>query len=320
MRHPHIRIVAAGLSCVSVLIAHSACSQTYPVKSVRVLVSPAGGGNDFVARVIGPGLSATLGQQVVIDNRPTRTLPDVMTKSAPDGYTLMIMSAGLWLFPFMAKVDYDMTRDFAPISLAVKSPNVLVVHPSLPVKSAKELIALAKARPGQINYSVGGLGGMSHLSVELFKTMAGINMTMVNYRSGSQETADLVGGQVQLAFNPAGSASGYVKSGRLRGVAVTTAEPSALFPNLPTVAASGLPGYEAVSTYGVFAPAKTPEVIIRRINQDVVRFVNLPEARERLAAGGTEPAGTTPEAFAAVIKSDMAKWGKVIRDAGIRDE
>ena len=245
---------------------------------------------------------------------------DAIQKSAPDGYTLLIMSGGLWLFPFMASVNYDMNRDFVPISLVVKSPNVLVVHPSLPAKSVKELIAIARARPGQLNYSVGGLGGMSHLSVELFKKMAGVDMVMVNYKSGSQEIADLIGGQVQLAFNPAGSAAPHVKSGKLRGLAVTTAEPSALFPGLPTIAASGLPGYEAVSTYGVFAPAKTPEAIIRRINQEVVRFVNTAEARERFLNGATEPVGSTPDAFAASIKSDMSKWGKMIQDAGIRDE
>jgi tripartite-type tricarboxylate transporter receptor subunit TctC len=302
------------------LPAAQAPAQNYPNKPIHMLVSPVGGGNDFVARIIAPGISAPLGQQIVIENRPTRALPDGMMKAAPDGYMLMVMSAGLWLFPFMANVNYDMNRDFTPITLAVKSPNVLVVHPSLPVKNVKDLIALARSRPGQINYSVGGLGGMSHLSVELFKQMAGLNMTMVNYRSGSQEIADLIGGQVQLAFNPAGSASPHVKSGRLRGVAVTTAERSTLFPELPTIAASGLPGYEAVSTYGVFGPAKTPDAIVRRINQEVVRYISTPEAKERLASGGTEPAGTTPEAFAAVIKSDMAKWGKMIKDAGIRDE
>ena len=295
-------------------------SQTYPTKPIRVLTSAVGGGNDFVARLIAPGISAPLGQQVIIDNRPTRTLPDAMMKAAPDGYTLLIMSAGLWLFPFMANANYDMARDFAPITLAVKSPNVLVVHPSLPTKSVKELIALAKAKPGQLTYSVGGLGGMSHLSVELFKIMAGVNMVMVNYKSGAQEIADLIGGQVQLAFNPAGSASPHVKSGKLRGVAVTTAEPSALFPGLPTIAASGLPGYAAVSTYGVFAPSKTPDAIIKRINQEVVRFVNTPEAKERFLNGATEPVGSTPEAFAASIKSDQNKWGKIIQDAGVRDE
>ena len=307
-------MIPVALAVPAVDLVHS---QSYPNKPIRVLVSPVGGGNDFVARLIAPGISAPLGQQVVIDNRPTRTLPDAMMKSPPDGYTLMIMSGGLWLFPLMAEVNYDMARDFAPITLAVKSPNVLVVHPSLPVRSVKELIALAKARPGQLNYSVGGLGGMSHLSVELFKTMAGVNMVLVNYKSGSQEIADLIGGQVQLAFNPGGSAAPHVKSGKLRALAVTTAEPSALFPGLPTIAASGLPGYEATSTYGVFAPARTPEAIIKRVNQEVVRFVHTPEAKERFLNGGTEPAGSSPEAFAALIKSDMIKWGKVMRDAGI---
>ncbi len=319
MKLPLARAVSM-LTPFTLLLAVHAPAQNYPSKPIRLLTSPTGGGNDFVARVIAPGISGPLGQQIIIDNRPTRALPDGITKAAPDGYTLMIMSAGLWLFPFMANVNYDMNRDFTPITLAVKSPNVLVVHPSLPVKNVRDLIALAKAHPGQINYSVGGLGGMSHLSVELFKQMAGVTMTMVNYRSGSQEIADLIGGQVQLAFNPAGSASPHVKSGRLRGVAVTTAEPSALFPNLPTIAASGVPGYEAVSTYGFFGPAKTPDAIVRRINQEVVRYVNTGEAKERLLNGGTEPAGTTPEAFAGVIKSDQAKWGKMIKDAGIRDE
>jgi tripartite-type tricarboxylate transporter receptor subunit TctC len=310
-------IIPATLAVLTVSPVHS---QSYPSKPIRLLTSPVGGGNDFVARLVAPGISATLGQQVVIENRPTRALPDGIIKSSPDGYTLLIMSGGLWLFPFMANVNYDMARDFAPITLAVKSPNVLVVHPSLPAKSVKELIALAKARPGQLNYSVGGLGGMSHLSVEQFKLMADINMVLVNYKSGAQEITDLISGQVQLAFNPAGSAAPHIKSGKLRALAVTTAEPSALFPDLPTISASGLPGYAAVSTYGVFAPAKTPDAILNRINQEVVRFVHTPEARARFLNGGTEPVGSTPEAFAASIKSDMNKWGKMIKDAGIRDE
>jgi len=309
-----ILVIVAGLA------VNPGLGQNYPSKPIRMLTSPVGGGNDFVARVIAPGISGPLGQQVIIDNRPNRAVPDGMQKSAPDGYTVMLMSGGLWLFPFMANVNYDMARDFAPISLAASAPNVVVVHPSLPVRSVKDLIALAKAKPGQLNYSVGGLGGMSHLSVELFKIMSGINMVLVNYKSGSQEIADLVGGQVQLAFNPAASASPHVKSGKLRGLAVTTSEPSALFPGLPTIAASGLPGYEAMSTYGVLAPAKTPEAIIKRINQEVVRFVNTPEAKERFLNGATEPIGSSPEVFAAFIRSDMSKWGKIIKDSGIRDE
>ena len=317
---PLLRAASTILFGLTVLGIEAVSGQTYPSKPVRIVTAGVGGGNDVISRVMASGLSGPLGQQVLVDNRPTRVLPDVVAKSPPDGYTLMLFSGGLWLLPFMANVNYDPVKDFAPITLVARSPLVVVVHPSLPVKSIKELIALAKARPGQLNFSTGGSGSSSHLAPELFKHMTGVNMVRIPYKSGSAELNDLLGGQVQLSFGTAGTVAPHVKSGRLRALAVTSPRPSALFPGFPTVAASGLSGYEFGSIYGMFTPAKTPEAVIRRVHQESARFLNTTDAKEKLLSTGVEAVGSSPEEFAAVIKSEMARMGKVIKDAGIRDE
>jgi tripartite-type tricarboxylate transporter receptor subunit TctC len=216
-------------------------------------------------------------------------------------------------------VAYDPVRDFAPVALVARAPYVLVVHPSVTANSVKELIAFAKANPGKLNYSMTSVGGGAHLASELFKAMAGLNIVRISYKTSAQEASDLIAGHVQLAFSDAGTVSPHIKANRLKALGVASAQPSPLVPGVPTVASS-LPGFEANQLIGLFAPAGTPDPIVRRLNQEFVRVVNLPEARERLFSGGVDAVGSSPEEFGAIVKSDMAKMGKVIKDADIRVE
>jgi tripartite-type tricarboxylate transporter receptor subunit TctC len=243
-----------------------------------------------------------------------------VSKAPPDGYTLLIDAASFWIGPLLQETPYDPVKDFAPVTLTDSAPNVLVVNPSLPVKSVKELIALAKARPGELNYGSSSTGSTPHLAAELFNMMAGVKIVRVPFKGSGPAVISLLGGQVQLMFATAGSVAPHVKSGRLRALAVASLQPSALAPGLPTIAASGVPGYEAVAFEGMFAPAKTPVAIIDRLNQEIVRVLNRAEVKERFFNAGVETVGSTPEEFAAAIKSNVAKWGKLIKDAGIRDE
>ena len=298
--------------------ASAGSGQDYPAKPIRIVTAEAGGGGDFAARVIAQGLSGIVGQPVIIDNRPGGAIPaEIVSKAAPDGYTLLILSPLLWTGPLMQKTSYDPVRDFSPVTLAVSSPIILVVHPALPVKSARELIVLAGTEPGKLNYATTGTGTSNHLAAELFKSMGSVNMVRINYKSAAAALNDLIGGRVHLMFATAGSVTPHVKSGRLRALAVTSAQPSASFPELPTVAASGLPGYESGVSYSVFAPAKTPLTIINRLNQEIARVLNLPDVKEKFRASGIDTVGSSPGQLAAAIKSDMAKIGKVIEDAGI---
>jgi tripartite-type tricarboxylate transporter receptor subunit TctC len=241
-----------------------------------------------------------------------------VSAAPPDGYTLLLSSGSLWIAPLMQKTPYDAVRDFTTIALTNMAPNVLVVTPSLPVKSVAELIALAKAKPGALNYSTSAVGGSGHLAAELFNVMAGVNTMHIPYKSAGLALSDLMGGRVQMAFATGGSVAPLVKSGRLKALAVTSLQPSILFPELPTVAASGLPGYESITIHGLFAPAKTPALLINRVNQETVRFLKTPDARERFLNAGVEPVGTSPEEFTAKIKSEIARLQKVIKSAGIR--
>lgn len=302
-----------------VLCATVASGQNYPNKPVRIVTSGVGGGADVVARLLAPGLSGGLGQQVIVDNRGSGVIPgEIVSKAPPDGYTLLLYNNTLWVGPLIQNTPYDAVRDFAPITLTSRAPNILVVHSALPVKSVRQLIALAKARPGELNYASGSTGASNHIAAELFKAMAGVDIVRIPYKSGALESADLISGQVQLMFASA-SMTPHVRSGRLRALAVTSAEPSALFPGLPTIAASGLPGYESGSIYALFAPAGTPAAFIQRLSQESVRVLHTSGSRERYFKAGMETVGSSPEGLAATIKSDIAKLGKVIKDAGIRE-
>ena len=293
--------------------------QSYPSRPIRMITSVPGGGTDFIARLITPGLSENLGQHVIIDNRGLAGV-DVVAKAAPDGYTLLIYGAALFLLPLMrSNVPYDPVRDFSAISQTDRAPTILVVHPSVAANSVKELIALAKARPGALNYGRATAGGPPHLSAELFKSMAGVNITSIPYKGGGPVVIALLGGEVQLMFAAVGSVASHVKAGKLKALAVTSPGPTALFPGLPAVAAT-VPGYEAAAMNGIYAPAGTSAAIINRLNRGIVQALNRLEVKEKVLAAGVEIVGSSPAEFAATVKSEMTKWGKVIKDAGIRDE
>lgn len=295
-------------------------AQSYPDKPIRMLTSEAGGGSDFVARLVAQGLGVQLGRRVVVDNRGMVSA-EIAANAQADGYTLLLYGSPLWLSPFLrAHLPYDPLRDYAPISLVVSTPNVVVVHPSVAAQTIGELVALAKAKPGALNYSSASTGSTQHLAAELFKRMAGVDIVRIPYKGSGPALNAVIAGQVQLMFPSSGSVMQHVKAGRLRALAVTTAQPSALVPGLPTVAESGLPGYESVSPFGVFAPAKTPAAIIALLNRDIVRGLNDADIKSRFSNAGVETVGSTPAELAAMLKSEMAKWGKLIRDANIREE
>jgi tripartite-type tricarboxylate transporter receptor subunit TctC len=300
-----------------VLSANSVFGQDYPNKPVRIVTGSPGSAAEFPVRVIAPVLTNAMGQPFIVDNRPSGVIPgDTVAKSKPDGYTLLMYGGTFWIGPLMEKTPYDPVADFSPVTMVVRSPAVLVTHPSLPVKSVRGLIALARARPGELNYASSAFGASTHLAMELFNSMARVNIVRIPYKGGGAALNALLAGEVQLTFNTGASVTPQLKAGRLKGLAITTAQPSPLFPGLPTVAAT-LPGYEASATYAMFAPVKTPAAIIGRLHQEVVRAINTTDIKEKLLEVGLEIVGSTPEELAAVMKSEMARLGKVIRDAGI---
>ena len=314
-------------SCVTMVCAGSAAAQSttassgqgFPVKPLRIVTNAPGAASDFASRLIAQGLTESLGQQVIVDNRGNLA-GALASKAPPDGYTLVLDGTSFWIGPLLRKTAYDPLRDFSAVALVTSSPNILVVHPSLPVRSVKDLIALATARPGELNYGTGTAGGSPHLAAALFSDMAGVSIVRIPYKGAGLAVNDLISGQVQLMFAIAASVTGHVKSGRLRALAVTGEQPSALFPGLPTVAASGLKGYESVALQGIFAPLKTPAAIIERLNQDIVKYLARADVKEKFFNAGTETVGGTPDQFASKVKSEITRLGKVIRDAGIRDE
>ncbi len=294
-------------------------AQDFPNRLIRIVVASPGGGSDFMARRVAQGISGPLGQTVMVDYRGAGLLSaENVIKSPPDGYTLYVTGSTLWVVPLLRKVPYDVEKDFSPVTLTDQSPGVLAVHPSLPIKSVKELIALAKARPGELTYSSSQAGGSGHLAGEAFKYMASVNILWIPFKAAAMSVTSLVSGEVHLTINDAIVIMPHVKGGRLKGVAVTTLRPSALVPGLPTAAASGLPDYEAVGRTGIWAPAKTPPAIINRLNQDIVRFLNRPDVKESFLDAGTEVVSSTPEEFAALIRSEVARTAKLIKVAGIK--
>ena len=310
---------------LGVLTTFDVAAQNYPLKPVRFVAPyPAGGVNDIVARMLGQRLSSAMGQQWLIENRPGRggsIGTDFVVKSAPDGYTLLHGGMGsLTLAPFLSKVPYDALKDFAPITLTARAPNVVAVHSSLPVKSVKELIAFAKTRPGALSYATSGVGSTPHLTAALFVSMAGISMVHIPYKGGAQATTDLLAGQVPIGFAPIASVLPHVASGRLRGLAVSSLQRSPSLPNMPTVSEAGLAGFEMNPWFGVLAPAGTPAGLIAKLNSELVRILRGPDIVAQFAEQGVESAHSTPGEFAALIRSDLQKWGKVIEEAGIPRE
>ena len=311
----------ASLISIAVTAALSAgvvSGQDYPNKPIRIVTSPAGGGTDIVARIIAKGITGGLGQPVIIDNRSTSLMAEVASKASPDGYTMLAAGGSFAVMPLLQKAPYDPVRDFAPISMLASAPLVMIVHPSLPVKSVKELIALAKAKPGELNYASGASGSSTHVSAALFVSMAGVNIVRIAHKGTTAALTAMLGGQLQLMFGTAGATVPHIKAGRLRALAITSAQPSALFPGMPTVAASGVPGYEYATGYTMLAPAGTPAAIINRLNQEIVRFLNTAEAKERFFNIGIDVVGSSPQKLAAIIKSDMAKMSRIIKESGIK--
>ena len=309
-------IVSAGLM---VLGMGAPSAQDYPNKIIRIVTSAAGGGSDFTSRQIAQRISGPLGQQVIVENRGSGiVLYEFLAKAPPDGYGLVVTGSTFWILPLLQKVPYDVARDFLPVSLVVREVNVVAVHPSVPAKSIAELIALAQAKPAALNYASGSIGGPPHLSAELFKSMAGVNIVHIPHKGIAAAVTALLAGEVQLLISDAGDLMPHIKSGRVRGLAVTSATPSGLVPGLPTVAASGLPGYESIAMTGIFAPAKTPAAIVTRLNQEVVRFLNRADVKERFLNAGSEIVANSPEQFGATITAEIAKWSRVIKDAGIK--
>ncbi len=321
-----IALFMAGVlpACAMLAGAGVANGQDYPNRPIRIVTAEAGGSNDIASRIIAQGLVASLGQQVIVENLGAASgalAGQAVARAMPDGHTLILYGASLWLLPFFRnQVPFDLTRDFAPVIWSNRGPNLVVVHPSVPVKSIKELIALAKAKPGALNYASSSLGAANHLAAELFRSMAEVDIVHIPYKGTAPALNDVISGQLHLMFPNAPSATSHVRSGRLRALAVTSVQPSPLFPQLPTVAETGLSGYESVSIYGVFAPAKTSMALIQRLNHEIGRVLDRQDVKERFNNIGVETMGGTPEQFAAKVKSETLKWGKVIRDAGIRAE
>lgn len=299
-----------------------AYADNYPSKPIKMIVPfPAGGTTDILARIVGQELTKAWGQQVIIENRPGaggNIGADVVAKSAPDGYTLLMGTVGTHGInvSLYKKMPYDAVKDFAPVTLVAAVPNLLVVHPSVPAKSVKELIDYAKKNPGKLSFASSGNGTSIHLSGELFKSMTGVEMTHVPYKGSAPAITDLLGGQVDLMFDNMPSILPHVKNGKLRALAVTTATRSPAIPEIPTIAESGLPGYEASSWFGILAPAGTPQPIVTKLNKEIVRILHAPEIKERLSGQGAEPVGDTPEEFSAHIKSEIVKWAKVVKASG----
>ena len=301
--------------------AGAAGAQDYPARPIRFVTAAVGGGIDFTARLLAAGLTERLNQQVIVDNRGgTNVAPQTVAKATPDGYTFLIHNNTVWIAPLLDNVPYNHEKELWPIMLTSRSPNILVVHPSLGVGSVKELIALAKSNPGKIDYASGPVGASNHVAAELFKSMAGVDLVRIGYKGGGPALNDVVAGQVKVMFATAGSVTSHVQSGRLKGLAVTSAEPSPLVPGMPTLAASGVPGYSSEAIYGFWAPARTPAHILKRLHQEAVQVLNQPEMKERFFKSGVETVASTPEQFAAAIKSEAARLAKVLEAAGIRPQ
>jgi tripartite-type tricarboxylate transporter receptor subunit TctC len=317
------RLIVGCVGMVAGVATGNAAAADYPARPVRLVVAFAPGGSvDVVARLLAQKLSERWKQQVVVDNRPGaggNVSAEIVSRALPDGYTLYMTSAALVVNPSLyASVPYDPVRDFAPISLVATVQSVLVSHPALPVKSVKDLIALAKARPGQINYGSTGSGTSGHLIMELFRSMAGIDLVHVPYKVIGQTYADLLSGQVSLFFPTAPGALPHIQAGRVRALAVAGVKRSAALPGVPTVAEAGVPGFEAGTWYPLLAPARTPRAAVESVHRDLVHVLGQPDVRERMAAAGIEIVGSTPDELARHIRDEIPKWARVIKQSGAR--
>jgi tripartite-type tricarboxylate transporter receptor subunit TctC len=295
-------------------------AQTYPTRPVRIVVSyPPGGTVDFMARIVASKLSESLGQQVIVDNRPgggTLIGTELVARSAPDGYTLLMANIAFGASPALhARMPYDTAKDFAPVSLVALLPSFLVVHPSLPVKSVHELVALAKSRPGKLSYASAGIGSLLHLTMERFKVVAGIDVVHIPYKGAAPALSDLLGGQLPVMFIPGPPALAHINSGRIRALGVTSAKRLALLPEVPTIAESGYPGFELYDWEGVMAPANTPALVIAKLNSEINRILTMPEVRDYVSSQGATATGSTPEQLAERIKTELTTWPKIVKQS-----
>ncbi|MBI3068011.1 MAG: tripartite tricarboxylate transporter substrate binding protein [Betaproteobacteria bacterium] len=320
------RYALVPLIALSFFAGAASAQRNYPTRAIRLVVpfAAGAGSNDIMARLIAQKLTDSLGQQIVVDNRPGASGiigTDIAAKAQPDGYTVLMMSLTFTVNPSLyKKLPYNTEKDLVPVTLVASAPLMLVVHPSLPVKSVRELTAYAKARPGQLNFGSGGPGTTPHLAGEMFKSMAGVQITHVPYKGGAPALADLVSGQIQIMLENIPGTQPFVKAGKLRALAVTDKKRSALLPALPTLDESGLKGYELVGWNGLFVPAGTPRPVVTRLHAETAKALKLSDVKDRLATMGAEGVGNTPTQFAAFIKAEIVKWAKVVKQAGIRLE
>ena len=317
------RFTRSFIAGVLMTAAASASAQQYPVRPVRIVTNEPGAGLDFTARLIAQGLTTQLGQQVIVENRGGAAgviAAELVARATPDGHTLLWHNNAIWTQPLLKSVSYDPLRDLVPITQGTVAPNILVVHPTVPAKSMSEFLALVKARPGEINFVSGGAGSPTHLAAALLAHMANINMVHIPYKGSGPAMTALLGGEGQMLFTVSNGGLPHIRSGRVRALAVSSAQPSALLPGVPTVAASGVPGYEAATIQGLFAPARTPAAIVARLHREAVVVLNRADVRDKLFSLATEVVAGTPAQFTGVIAADMTRLAKLIKEAGIRSD
>lgn len=312
-----------GLAACAVASADLS-AQPYPYRPIRLVVGfQAGGGVDMSARTVGQPLSASLGQSVVVDNKPGAAgniAAALVAKATPDGYTLLMANSTIASPTLFNSLPFDVRKDLDPVSLVAIGPSVLVVHPAVPARNVKDLIALAKAKPKQLTYGSGGIGNVTHLEMEIMNAMVGVQMTHVPFKGSAPSLVALVSGEVQAVFSSIPSALGQIRAGRIRPLGVSIMKRSSALPDVPTIHESGVPGFDAASWYAVFAPARTPKAVVTLLSKEIVRIMNTPDVRQRFANDGFEPAGTSPAETAKFLRLELAKWARAVETAGIRPE
>ena len=313
----HERKLAVLLALVATAGMNVHAQDKYPTRPVRIVTATPGGGNDFLARMIAPPLGTVLGQQIIVDNRPSRLVGGIVARSTPDGYTLVVGGSTMQYTPLMEKIDYNAITDFTPVSLLERSPNVLVVNPALKVNTVSELVAMARAKPGVLNYGTGASGASLHLSGELFMIATNTRMVRVPYKATGPAVLGLLTNEVQLVFATAGAVVPLLKDGKLKALGVTTLEPTPLVPGMPTIAQQGVPGFEVVTIGFMLAPAKTPQPVVRRLNQHIVKLMQQPDVKERLAAGGSDAVSSSPEELGRIMREDDARMRKLFKQLGL---
>ena len=308
-----------ALGLIMMVAAGALHAQNFPNRLIRVVTTEVGGASDLATRIMAQALSVNLGQSAIVENRGIIGV-EIVSQATADGHVLLHYTSPLWIIPlFRRNTVWEPLRDFAPVAITVNTPNLLAVHPSLPVKTVPQLVALARARPGELNYGSSSTGAGNHLAAELFKSMTGVKIERIAFKGAGAALNALIGGQIDMIFPSAGSVAQHIRQGRLRALAVTSLEPSALAPGLPTMAQAGVPGYESQSRTVLFAPAKTPPAVIARLNSEVVRTLQQPEVRERLFAAGLEVIASSPSEAAAMIRSEMTRMARLIEEAALHE-